>query len=242
MNRWKWAAAATLTILLCAGLLAGCSDKKETEEIKTLGKIYEVTLENATGKDITGLAMKDAAAEDYSGNKLMDGDVFGKEEKRKLIYDAAGTGADGVPEEVESNMQLTFEDGETMELTAIPFSDMDQCQLCLEDEVAFLTYVSKESEEEISTKDAELKQKKAAEKKAAEKAKKKAEAKAKKAEKKAAEKAKKEAAAQAQKKAQQAQAAKKKSAAKQTTSRKSGGGSKPKNADGCIGNDDKLLY
>ncbi len=88
-------------------------------------------------------------------------------------------------------------------------------------------------EEETTTKGMDQQKKAEAEKKAAEEAKAKAEAKA---------RDKKKAAAAAKRKAQQAQATQQKATTKQTTSRKSGGGSKPKNADGCIGNDDKLLY
>lgn len=97
-------------------------------------------------------------------------------------------------------------------------------------------------EEETTTKGMDQQKKAEAEKKAAEEAKAKAEAKAREAEKKAAEMEKKKAAAAAKRKAQQAQATQQKATTKQATSRKSGGGSKPKNADGCIGNDDKLLY
>ncbi|NBI63330.1 hypothetical protein D3Z38_09800 [Clostridiales bacterium] len=243
MRKRKWIIAAAMLACLCAGLLAGCGDKEEAEEIKPLGKIYEATLENATGKAITGLETKDSAAQEFSENKLLGGDIFAKEEKRRLVCDATKAVTDAEAD-AQCDIRLTFDDGRQLVLTDVPFSDMEQCQICLEDEVAFLTYTSLKTEEEVSTKDAELKLKAEAEKRAAEEAKRKAEEEAKKkAEEEARKKAEAEAAARAaQQRAAAEQAARQRAAARQTTSRSSGGNTKPRNSDGCIGNDEKLLY
>lgn len=243
MKQRKGILIAAAMAVLCLGLMAGCSDQQEAEEIKPLGKIYEATLENATGRDITGLQTRDSASEGFSENKLLGGDIFAKEEKRHLICDVTKAVTDAEAD-AQCDICLTFEGGQQMVLTDVPFSDMDECRLCLEDDVAFLTYVSLETKEEVSTKDTELKLKAEAEKRAAEEAKKKAEEEAKKkAEEEARKKAAAEAAAARAQREAAAQAARQRAAAKQTTSRsKSSGGSKPKNADGCIGNDEKLLY
>lgn len=243
MRRRKWIIAAAMLACLFAGILVGCSDQKEAEEIKTLGKIYEATLENATGKDITGLETKDSASQNFSENKLLGGDIFAKEEKRHLVCDATKAVTDAEAD-AQCDIRLTFDDGQQMVLTNVPFKDMEQCQICLEEGVAFLTYMSLETKEEISTKDAELQMKAEAEKRAAEEAKRKAEEEArKKAEEEARKKAEAEAAARAaQQRAAAEQAARQRAAARQTTSRSSSGSTKPRNADGCIGNDEKLLY
>lgn len=244
MKKRKWIIVAAMLACLCAGFMAGCEGKEEAEEIKTLGKIYEATLENATGKDITGLETKDSASQEFSENKLLGGDVFAKEEKRHLVCDATKAVTDAEAD-AQCDIRLTFDDGQQMVLTNVPFKDMEQCQICLEDGVAFLTYMSLETKEKVSTKDAELKLKEEAEKRAAEEAKRKAEEEAKKkAEEEARKKAEAEAAARAaQQRAAAEQAARQRAAARQTTSRKSSSGStKPRNSDGCIGNDEKLFY
>lgn len=231
MKKRKWIIVAVMLACLCAGLMAGCGDKEEAEEIKTLGKIYEATLENATGKDITGLETKDSASQEFSENKLLGGDVFAKEEKRHLVCDATKAVTDAEAD-AQCDIRLTFDDGQQMVLTNVPFKDMEQCQICLEDGVAFLTYMSLETKEKVSTKDTELKLKEEAEKRAAEEAKRKAE-----------EEARKKAEAEAAARTAAEQAARQRAAARQTTSRKSSSGStKPRNSDGCIGNDEKLFY
>ena len=53
---------------------------------------------------------------------------------------------------------------------AFPFGDIEKGDLCYADDVAYLTYTSIESKEQIDTKEAELAVKQAAEQKAAEEA------------------------------------------------------------------------
>lgn len=256
MKKWKCIIVATVMAILCLGILSGCSNKGEAEEPKTLGCIYQVTLENMTQQDITGITLKDSGMTEASENKLLNGDRFKKGEKRKLVYDATKAVTIVSSGEAQCDMGIAFEDGQQMTLTNVPFQDMDACEIRLEDGVAFLAYVAAETEEEVTTKDAELKLKKERErqaakearKKAREKARKKAERERKKAEAAAAAaqaQREAEAAAQAQREAAAAQAQREAAAraAQQTTSRSTSSEStKPQNADGCIGNDEKLLY
>ncbi len=252
MKKWRnTIVAATVACLLCTCGMAGCSDQKEQsekgkeEQIKTFGQVYETVLKNATGKDITGIALKDSGMTGISENKLLDGDVFAKGERRTLIYDATKAVTEATtPTEATCNLQITFQGGKKKKLSDVPFDDMRECEIRFEDGVAFLSYVSVETKEEITTKDAELKLKEKREKRAAKRAARKARKEArKKREAEAAAKAQREAAARA---AQQQQAATtqatwatqpQQAATKQTTQ-----ATQPQNSDGCIGDDERLLY
>ena len=129
--------------------------------------IYKVTLENKTGKDIVGVSVKDSSMTDYPANMLPEGEVFTIDERRYLYYNSttAGQTADvqsveGDPDEklleMQMDVQLTFADATTLVLTAFPFGDIEEGQVCLEDEVAFIQYKSVSTEEALSTKEAEL--------------------------------------------------------------------------------------
>ena len=118
---------------------------------------------------------------------LEEGDVFADQESRNLYYKALEKNEnEDVTEESETtendgtddekvleqgyDVQLTFEDDSTAELHAFPFGDIEKGDLCYADDVAYLTYTSIESKEQIDTKEAELAVKQAAEQKAAEEA------------------------------------------------------------------------
>ena len=181
-----------------AGMTSGCGDKKEETpvveekepELKTIGQedkeAFKVEIKNATGKNIKGIAIKQTDDESYPENMLVDGDVFTDQESRNLYYkvpeqstevseESAGDTAvesEGTQEkELEHgyDIQLTFEDDSTAELHAFPFEDIEKGEICYEDDVAYLTYTSVASKEELNTKEAELAVK-AAEQKAAEEA------------------------------------------------------------------------
>lgn len=206
-----------------AGMTSGCGDKKEETpvveekepELKTIGKedkeAFKVEIKNATGKTIKGIAIKQTDEESYPENMLEDGDVFTDQESRNLYYkapedttketeenteDMAAESEKAQEKELEQgyDIQLTFEDDSTAELHAFPFEDIEKGEICYEDDVAYLTYTSVASKEELNTKEAELAVK-VAEQKAAEEAAAQAAAEQKAAEQKAAE----EAAAAAQK-------------------------------------------
>ena len=181
-----------------AGMTSGCGDKKEETpvveekepELKTIGKedkeAFKVEIKNATGKTIKGIAIKQTDEESYPENMLEDGDVFTDQESRNLYYkapedttketeenteDMAAESEKAPEKELEQgyDIQLTFEDDSTAELHAFPFEDIEKGEICYEDDVAYLTYTSVASKEELNTKEAELAVKEA-EQKAAEEA------------------------------------------------------------------------
>ena len=250
-----------VTLCLCmiglAGTVTGCGSKKEETpvveeekkepELKAIGQedkeAFKVEVKNATGKNIKGVAIKLTDEDAYPENMLEEGDVFADQESRNLYYKALEKNEKVL--EQGYDVQLTFEDDSTAELHAFPFGDIEKGDLCYADDVAYLTYTSIESKEQIDTKEAELAVKQAAEQKAAEEAAQAA------AEQKAAEEA-----AARKKEAEQAAAASKqqKSSGNSTSSNNNSnpapsesysnsgdtGNSESSGDDGCL--DDGLLY
>ena len=224
MMKRKVLIALCVCMIGVAGMTSGCGDKKEETpvveekepELKTIGKedkeAFKVEIKNATGKTIKGIAIKQTDEESYPENMLEDGDVFTDQESRNLYYkapedttketeenteDMAAESEKAQQKELEQgyDIQLTFEDDSTAELHAFPFEDIEKGEICYEDDVAYLTYTSVASKEELNTKEAELAVK-VAEQKAAEEAAAQAAAEQKAAEQKAAEEAAAAAAAQ----------------------------------------------
>ena len=166
-------------------------EEKKEPELKAIGQedkeAFKVEVKNATGKNIKGVAIKLTDEDAYPQNMLEEGDVFADQESRNLYYKALEKNEnEDVTEESETtendgtddekvleqgyDVQLTFEDDSTAELHAFPFGDIEKGDLCYADDVAYLTYTSIESKEQIDTKEAELAVKQAAEQKAAEEA------------------------------------------------------------------------
>lgn len=169
-------------LLGLAMFVAGCGNKKETtiettEEVteatteatteiiteepttedivvKTIGKqengAYEIQISNVTGKEIQEILIKASEDEEYSENLLATNDIFAVDEERILYYKG-----DDI-ENKEYDIQIVFKDGDSFELHALTFEDFTECELCLEDEVAFVTYKSISDSISISTKDAEI--------------------------------------------------------------------------------------
>ena len=251
-------------------------EEKKEPELKTIGQedkeAFKVEVKNATGKNIKGVAIKLTDEEAYPENMLEEGDVFADQESRNLYYKAPEKNEnEDVTEESETtendgtedekvleqgyDVQLTFEDDSTAELHAFPFGDIEKGDLCYADDVAYLTYTSIESKEQIDTKEAELAVKQAAEQKAAEEAAAQAAAEQKAAEEAAAQAAAEQAAAE-QKAAEEAATASKqqKSSGNSTSSNNNSnpapsesysnsgdtGNSESSGDDGCL--DDGLLY
>lgn len=166
-------------------------EEKKEPELKAIGQedkeAFKVEVKNATGKNIKGVAIKLTDEDAYPENMLEEGDVFADQESRNLYYKALEKNEnEDVTEEFETtendgtddekvleqgyDVQLTFEDDSTAELHAFPFGDIEKGDLCYADDVAYLTYTSIESKEQIDTKEAELAVKQAAEQKATEEA------------------------------------------------------------------------
>lgn len=153
---------------------ASIEENQKEENLKNIGNeadgenIYKVVLENKTGKDIVGFSIKDSSMTEFPANMLEENDVFENDEKRNLFYDATSaieavenqaTEEDSSEKALTPQMdiQLTFGDQTSLVLNAFPFGDVEEAQICLEDEVAFIQYDSLASEEMVSTKEAELK-------------------------------------------------------------------------------------
>lgn len=177
--------SVTLILLLALTTAAGCekkedtTDKKETtkteetkktqesekkeEMFKTIGdktdSSFEVKLTNGTGQDITGFSIKDSDESQYPANLLKSEDKFAKDETR-VIYYTAKTKKDAATETgkvlpIEYTVQLTFADSTVSELHAFPFEDMKEGKISIEDKMAYVTYKSTNSKEEVSTLEAE---------------------------------------------------------------------------------------
>lgn len=131
------------------------TEEVTTEEpVKTIGKqetgAYEIQISNGTGKAIQEILIKNSEDEEYSENLLEENDKFALNEERILYY------KDVTSENKEYDIKIVFKNGDSYELHALPFEDFTTCKLCLEDEVAFVTYESINDKAVVSTKDAEI--------------------------------------------------------------------------------------
>ncbi len=161
----------------------GCGSKEETKEtetvitveeteaetFKTIGEEFtteegfSVKLKNNTGLEIVGVSVKLSEDTEFPANMLAEEDVFAVEEERMLYV--ANTVEDEAEETIDADeklltqgydIQLTFADESVKVLHGFPFEDIAEGEICLEDEVAFVKYVSVSTNENVSTKEAEL--------------------------------------------------------------------------------------
>ena len=174
-----------LVVTLSAGiLLTGCQKKveekkdvvtkvekeekkeenKKQEEFKCIGiedaESSKILLQNATGKDIVGVAIKKSEDGEFPESMLLKGDVYLPEEKRYFFFKF-----DNVVENTESDdklltqgydVQITLSDGLVYVLHGFPYEDMQEGSIELEDDVAFLKYVSASTKMEQNTKETEV--------------------------------------------------------------------------------------
>ncbi|MDY5279831.1 hypothetical protein [Sharpea porci] len=268
MNRIK---RISVMFLFLALIITGCSDnnkaktttkkvEKKTElaliGTKAKGKyVYHFIATNNTGKNITGLAVKDLSQNQYSENMLKANDVFKSNEKRDFYYNAeAAIKAASGNSDKEMNpgyvIQLTFDDQSNTELHNVPFDDMSNMKFEFDTESSlyYISYKSKGTKKEMNTLDDEKQVKKEADEAAAQQAaKEKAEAKAKaeaeaKAKAAAEAKAKQEAQAKAAANAKAAQAKSQPQVKKQTTQQSNSQKTQSNNSNssaesdqGCVG-------
>lgn len=132
--------------------------------------VYKIKLKNETGKDIIGFSIKETSQEEFPENLLEEDDVFAADEERILYYDAteaieAAQSVEPADENTPAldpayDISLTFKEEEedtVLVLHYFPFDDMESGSIQLEDEVAFVSYHSTVTDQDISTKEAELK-------------------------------------------------------------------------------------
>lgn len=144
----------------------------EEETFKAIGtekeaeNVFCVKLKNSTGKKITGVSVKLTDDEEFPSNMLAKDDVFEVDEERNLFYEVTSdenqeTESEDVAEDEKLltqgyDIQITFEDETVKVLHAFPFEDIKEGELCFEDDVAFVTYRSTSTKQNVSTKEAEL--------------------------------------------------------------------------------------
>lgn len=182
---------AGLLVLACA-LLTGCGKKEEAtttevttteattteatteatpidaeEELPAIGTesadAIKVKLTNKTGKDITGVAVKNMDSEAWSDNLLTDDDSFTDKEKRYLYYTPDASEENSTESEEGEiltyagyDIQLTFADETTMILHALSLEDIKEGEILLADDVCYVSYESVATGETLDTKDAEI--------------------------------------------------------------------------------------
>ncbi len=137
-------------------------EKKEYQKIgvETEGA-FSVLIKNNMGSDITGIAVKTTAQTEYPANMMKSEEVWKNGNTAELFYtpdlSVAPTAETDKAINVGYSVQLTLADGRVVELTTFGFEDMEEkAELCFEDEVGFVKYVSKTSGDEMSTKEQEI--------------------------------------------------------------------------------------
>ena len=139
------------------------------EELPAIGEesadAIKVKLTNKTGKEITSVAIRTSADEEFGDNLLADEDTVADKEKRYLYYapekDAAET------EDAAVDIQITFADDTSVVLHDVDLEDIKDGELAAEDDICYLSYKSVKTGKTVDTKDAELAVKQAEEEKAA---------------------------------------------------------------------------
>ena len=149
--------------------------EEETEELiigeKSTGA-YELLITNNMGQDIIGLSIKELSEDEYPENMLKADMILEVKNTAKLYYQAAVLMSEetetmettSAPTETSEPvflvfsegsymMQLTLADKTVVELYEFDMPDMDEVEICYEDEVGFIRYISKETKEEVDTKE-----------------------------------------------------------------------------------------
>lgn len=129
-----------------------------------------VILENAAGTDIVQVSVLDDMTDLPIEMLLQEGDVFAAGEKRILYYDPKpaeeeaarrnAEAAEGTAEVTPAyTLRITDAGGQVYDLHGFTFADMKEGHIRLEEGVAYLTYISQETGQEVNTKEAELAEK-----------------------------------------------------------------------------------
>lgn len=142
-------------------------EKKDEKEYMTIGteseEAYQLLLTNHTGGEITQLRIKVSSAPEFPEN-MMAADMKIPVQETVRVYYTAPESVEEMNAEASGRMllrttydiSLGYEDGHTVDITGLGFDDMEEVELCFEDEVGFVKYVSAESGEQISTKETAL--------------------------------------------------------------------------------------
>lgn len=139
------------------------ADEAETGQ-KTIGSesadAHRVLLTNHTGEAITAFSVKASSDAEFPEN-MMEADLkIGNEETVCLYY--APSQAEGAQSSSGKMLRTTYEfsvtneSGREIRIAGLMFDDIQEAELCFEDGVGFIRYVSVNSGEEISTKEMAL--------------------------------------------------------------------------------------
>lgn len=168
---------AVLTALTLAMGIIGCGSRKQepaaeeqkqeetAPEEKTLGQkadgedIIHFELENASGKDIKSFMARNTADGDFSTNELADGDLYKNGEKRQIYLKKSESTNNQDEREMnpEYEIKVTFTDDSSNVLHQVALDDIKDGRLMLEGDLSYLIYTSKQSAEQVVTKEAEQK-------------------------------------------------------------------------------------
>lgn len=141
------------------------------EELPAIGTesadAIKVKLTNKTGKDITGVAVKNMDSETWSDNLLTDEDAFADKEKRYLYYTPDASEENSTESEEGEiltyagyDILLTFADDTTMTLHALSLEDIKEGEILIAEDVCYVSYESAATGEKMDTKESELEVKK----------------------------------------------------------------------------------
>lgn len=161
-------AAASVSAAETAAISA---EAEEKDEVKLLGEdaegAFHVLLRNNTGKDIKEVKINVAGKVEYKDaeNILAENDVFAADEERLLCYlpvkeeetEAKDTKEEKEPEIPVYNIQFTFADDTTAEIHTFPFGDLEEGELKLEGEIAYLIFDCISLKESVNTLETETK-------------------------------------------------------------------------------------
>lgn len=150
-----------------AGTEVAEKSAEDTAELKTIGAkekeegAFSVKLKNATGKDIKEIKIKVSGHSEFADTEnLLEKDaVFAAEEERILNY------LPKVKEETEEkkedskekeeplvfDIQLTFADDTTAVVHTFPFGDIEEGEICMDGELAYLVFESVNLKKEVNT-------------------------------------------------------------------------------------------
>lgn len=129
---------------------------------------FSVILTNSTGKDITGISIKSSGEKKYPSSIVSKNEPVAQGETIQLFYTPANTQDDesiktnpndkdtAVAMSVAYDIRLTVADKSVLELYDFGFQDIEEAELCLEDGVVFVKYMSKSTGESVSTKNAQI--------------------------------------------------------------------------------------
>lgn len=121
---------------------------------------HKVLLTNRTGEAVTGFTVKASTDAEFPANLMASGMKVENDETVCLYYTVPETGGaetgSGKMLRTTYEFSVTNEGGREIRISGLIFDDIQQAELCFEDEVGFIKYVSVESGEEISTKEMAL--------------------------------------------------------------------------------------